>query len=250
MRIINHSYNNTIDIVFDTFKHQYSVDGEVIPGCTSVLGILSKPALLYWSANMASDYWKENIKPGESYDELQLDSIWQRAKKAHTQKKTDSATLGSFVHKWAEDYINGKDPGVPINEQMKGSVERWMKWGKDHDVKFLLSEQLVFSKSLKYAGTTDFICKIDGKMWLGDIKTSNAIYDEYLAQTAAYLHARTEEYPQEKYEGVVIVRVGKEDGELETVTKKTEELELYFNLFKSCLSTYNSLKAIEAISGK
>ena len=250
MRIINHTYNNTIDVVYESFKHQYSVDGEVIPVVTSILDVLSKPALMYWAANMAADYWKENIAPGKSYDELQLDAIWQRSKKAHTQKKTDSATLGSFVHKWVEDYINGKDPGVPVNEQMRGATERWLAWVKKHDVKFLLSEQLVYSKKHRYAGTTDFICKIDGEMWLGDIKTSSAVYDTYIAQAASYLNARVEEYPKEKYVGVVIVRVGKEDGELETVTKTVKELDPYFRLFVNCLSTYRSLKELESLSGK
>lgn len=243
-------YNNTIDVIFESFRHQYTVDGEVIPGSTSVLGVLNKPALLYWAANMASDYWRDNVKPGVALDEIEIDSLWQRAKKAHTQKKTDSASLGSFVHKWVEDYINGKNPESPVNPEMKGATDRFLSWVKDHKVEFLLSEQLVYSKKYKYAGTTDFVCKIDGKLWLGDLKTSNAIYDEYLAQTASYLNARIEEFPSEIYEGVVIVRVGKEDAELETLTKKTAEMEPYYRWFINCLSTYRSLKEIESISGK
>lgn len=248
MKIINHTYNNTVDITFDTMKHQYSVDGKVIPGCTTVLGIMAKPALLYWAANMASDYWKDNIKPGIPLDEIEIDSLWNRAKRAHTQKKVDSAALGSFVHKWCEEHIKGLNPELPVNEQMRGAVERFLKWESEHKVKFLLSEQLVYSKECGYAGTTDFICEIDGKMWLGDIKTSNGIYDEYFAQTAAYLYARTEEFPSEVYEGVVIVRVGKEDGEVEVARKTTTELRPYYELFINCLSTYGSLKEIELLN--
>lgn len=247
MKITNHLYGGTVDIVFESFRHQYTCEGRVIPGCTTALGILSKPALLYWAANMASDYWRDNIKPGQSLDEIQIDQLWQRAKKAHTQKKTDSASLGSFVHKWVEEYIKGTNPELPINPEMRGSVQKFLDWVKEHKVEFLLSEQLVFSKEYEYAGTTDFICKIDGKLWLGDLKTSNGIYDEYVAQCASYLNARVEEFPGEAYSGIIIVRVGKDDAELETLTKETGDLDPYFRLFLNCLATYRSLKEIEEI---
>lgn len=250
MKITNHVYGGKVDLIFDTFKHQYSVDGEIIPGVTTVLGVLSKPQLMYWAANCAADYFKENIKPGVALDELEIDSLWQRAKKAHTQKKTDAGSLGSFVHHWVEDYINGKKPEMPINADMRGAVERFLEWEKKHQVKFLLSEQPIYSQSKRYAGTTDFICQIDGKMWLGDLKTSNAVYSEYISQASAYLNARVEEFPSEVYAGAVIVRVGKEDGEVEVVTKDYNELYPYYDLFISCLSTYNALKKVESISGK
>lgn len=244
-KIINHAYNNSVDITFDTMRHQYSVDGKVIPGSTSVLSILNKPALLYWSANMASDYWKDNVKPGIALDEMQIDSIYNRAKRAHTQKKTDSATLGSYVHKFVEDYIKGHNPELPFNDDMRGACERFLSWVKEHNVQFLLSEQLVFSKSNLYAGTADFICKIDGKMYLGDLKTSSGIWDEYWMQTSSYLWARTEEFNTEEYAGVIIVRVGKTEGDFETAIKTKEEIKPYYDVFLNCLATYRSLKVIE-----
>lgn len=244
MKIVNRMYNGEVELVFDTTRHQYSYNGEIIPGSTSVLGILAKPALIFWSANMASDYFKSQITPGVALDEMQIDAIWQQAKKAHTQKKNDSATLGSFVHKFIEQYIKGENPAIPTNTEIKGAVERFFSWVKEHDVKFLSSEQAVFSKQYKYAGTADFMCKIDGKLWLGDVKTSSGIFDEYWAQTASYLEARTEEF-NEGYEGVVIVRVGKTDGDLEVKTKTRQELFPYFDLFLNCVGTYKALKHLE-----
>lgn len=242
-------YDGKITMTFDTFKHQYTVDGQVIPGVTSVLGILGKPALMYWAANCAADYFKENITPGVALDELQIDSIWNRAKKAHTQKKTDAGTLGSFVHRWVEDYINGKAPEMPVNPEMRGSVQRFLDWEKAHKVKFLLSEQPIYSPSRGFAGTTDFVCMIDGKMWLGDLKTSSGIYSEYFSQTSAYLNARIEEYPSEDFAGAVVVRVGKTDGEIEVAQKSYVELFPYYELFLSCLDAYKAMKKIEEISG-
>lgn len=245
MRITNHSYNGTETVIFDSIRHQYTWNDKVIPGSTTVLSILNKPALMYWSANCAADYWKDNVKPGVALDELQIDAIYTRSKKAHTQKKTDSATLGSFVHHFVEQYIRGENPELPINPEMRGSCERFLNWVKEHNVKFLLSEQLVFSKSKLFAGTTDFICEIDAKLWIGDLKTSSGVWDEMLMQVSSYLNARHEEFNSEMYSGAIIVRVGKTDGDFETVSKTTEELKPYYDVFLNCLSTYNSLKLIE-----
>lgn len=247
MSIIKNSmYKGSVELVFDIYKHRYTWNDEVIPGSTSVLGILAKPALIFWSANMAADYFKSQITPGKALDEMEIDAIWQQAKKAHTQKKNDSATLGTFVHKFIEQYIKGENPSLPSNSDIRGAVERFFSWVEQHHVEFLSSEQAVFSKQYKYAGTADFMCKIDGKLWLGDIKTSAGIYDEYWMQTSSYLEARTEEF-NEGYEGVVIVRVGKTDGDLEVKMKTRQELFPYFDLFLNCLGTYNAMKKLEAI---
>lgn len=245
MRIVNHAYNNSVEVVFDTSKHQYTYNGQVIPGATTILGVLSKPALIFWASNMASDYFKSQIVPGVALDEVEIERIWQQARKAHTQKKLDSATLGSMVHKYVEQYIKGENPPMPVNPEMKGACERFLQWVQDHQVKFLVSEQMVFSKKHLYAGTTDFICKIDGRLWIGDLKTSQSVYSEYFAQTSAYLEARTEEFPTEKFDGAVIVRVGKEDGDFEAVSKTREELAPHFELFLNCLAVYKSLKKLE-----
>jgi len=82
-------------------------------------------------------------------------------------------------------------------------------------------------------------------LWLGDLKTSSAIYDEYYAQAVSYLYARQEEFKNENYNGIVIVRVGKEDGDFEASTRTLKQLTPYYDLFLNCLATYRSLKVIE-----
>lgn len=249
-KIINKMYGGEVELVFDNLAHRYSVDGETVPGSTTCLGILAKPALTYWAANMAADYWKSNIKPGVSLDEIEIDNIWKASKKAHTQKKDESASLGTMVHQFVEDYIKGKNPELAVNPEMRGAEEKFLKWVEDHKVKFVLAEQPIYSRKFKYAGTLDFICVIDGNLWLGDLKTSNAIYDEYISQTASYRSARLEEFPTENYMGVVIVRVGKDEAEIEVKTMLSGELEPYFELFLNCLGTYKALNNVKSLSEK
>lgn len=222
MQIKTSLYNGEVEMVFDTFRHTYTVTDEKngvfekrFPSATTANGIIAKPQLIYWAANMTADTIKEQLEPGKSYDEVELDAIIEAGRRAHNQRKREAGSMGTLVHKWVEEYIKGGNPAQPINKQIQTSIAKFMAWKEKHDVKFLLSEQQVYSRKYGYTGTLDFICTIDGKMYIGDLKTTSGIYPEMLMQTAAYRFARTEEFPSEKYVGQIIVRVGKDDGALE-----------------------------------
>lgn len=222
MQIKTKLYKGKVELLFDSFRHSYTVtdlENNIIeerrPSATTVLAIIAKPQLIYWAANMTADSIKSQLSPGVAYDELQLEAIVETGRKAHTQRKVEAGTMGTFVHRWVEDYIKGENPARPVNPQLAIAVDKFMGWVETHKVKFLLSEQQVFSRKYGYTGTLDFICMIDGKMYIGDLKTTSGIYPEMLIQTSAYRFARTEEFPEEKYSGQVIVRVGKDDGALE-----------------------------------
>lgn len=236
-------YGGEVTLQFESLMHKYTLAGKSIPSVTTIISATEpKPALLYWAANMASDWWKEHITPGKGYDEIQLETIWKEAKKAHTIKKEDAASIGSLTHKFVEDYVNGKKPGLPYNEISKGACERFMDWVKENKVQFLSSEQPIYSRKWGYCGTADFFCVIDGKLYLGDLKTSNALYDSYSEQVFAYQQARKEEYPTEMFSGCVIVRVGKEDSSFETKFITQEEGVKYLDTFNCRVELYKALQ--------
>jgi len=234
----NKLYEGSVQMLFDSNRHRYTFNDEIIPTVTGILGIIAKPALINWSANTAVESIQSSIEPGKSYDEIELHTIFEAGRKAHFQKKVDAGNLGSFVHKWVEQYIKGENPTMPVNEELQDSIRRFLTWVEKKQVKFLASEQVVFSKRYKYAGTFDFICTRGGKpdLYMGDLKTSNGIYDEYLLQTAAYRYARCEEFPEEKYTGQLIIRVGKE-GELEAAVVRDEKA--YRTMFRGFLAAQN-----------
>lgn len=240
-------YNGEVKLLFEKYGHKYSVDGKKVRSVTQALSIIAKPALVNWAARMAIDHVSEQIEPGKSYDEIQLMTIFEEGKKAHYKKKVDAGNLGSFVHNWVEDYINGKNPTMPTNKGLREAVERFLEWQKAHNVKFLLSEQQVYSRKYNYTGTLDFICIIDGKMYIGDLKTSSGIYPEMLIQTAAYRFAREEEYPKEKYAGQVIVKVGKEDGSLEVAVIRDNKW--YAKMFMAFVAALKLSESMEIVKG-
>lgn len=243
MKVINTMYGGQVELIFEDYKHRYTWNGKEVFGVTSVLQTIAKPALLYWSANMAADYFKENVKPGVAYDEIQLETIWKLAKKAHTAKKEEAGSIGHLVHDFVDKYCKGEEPMMPINEKAIGGINRFLQWVKEHNVKFLSNEQACFSKKYNYAGTIDGICQIDGKLYIFDLKTSNSIYDTYLIQVAAYRQARNEEYPLEMYSGCVILKVGKEEGDLEFLTFKDKKC--YLDSFLYALGLTKSLAKVK-----
>lgn len=243
MKVVNKMFDGKVELVFDTLRHQYMVDGKVLPGSTSVLGIVAKNALTFWAANCASDYFKSKIAPGEVYDEVYLDEVYRNSKKAHTQIKDNAASVGGITHKWVQDYIENKNPELPFNEQVCGAVNRFLTWQKDNDVKFLLSEQPCLSLKHQFAGTLDFICKIKGKLYIGDLKTNNGMYYNSMgSQCASYMLCREEEYG-EKYAGFVVCRVGKTDGEFEAWM--CEDVKLFKDNFLNALALYKSEEKIK-----
>jgi hypothetical protein len=240
-------YNNTLELNFDSVIHTYKVGEKIIPSVTGIVGVVNKPAILYWGINMAIESVRTSIKPGVALDEMEIESMLDTAKKAHRVKTDHAANLGTKIHAWIEEFINwklkqGDKPQVPVNKQMQMAVNSFLKWVKEHKVEFLSTETKIYSKKYEYAGTMDFEAMIDGKLVLGDIKTSSGIWPEMRFQTAAYMQARQEEVGLE-YDHRLIVRIGKDKPEVEI--QKLLEFEKDFGAFLGCLKLYNRLRELD-----
>ncbi len=244
MQIKTKLYGGEVELLFDSFKHLYTFNNKKVTSVTQALSIINKPALVAWAANSAIEYVSTQIEAGKQYDELQLQAIFEAGRKNHYNKKQEAGNLGTFVHKWVEDYIKGNNPAMPVNVELQDSIKKFLGWVEKHKVTFLLSEQQIFSRKYNYTGTLDFICKIEGEMYVGDLKTSSGIYPEYLIQTAAYRFARVEEYPDEKYKGQLIVRVGK-DGSFEFAVMRDDVW--YSKMFVAFMAALKLQESMENI---
>lgn len=222
---------------FDEKKHAYTWAGKFVPGVTTILSCINKPALVQWSAGMASDYWRNAVKT-----RTDLDAIHKEAKSAHRKKVSEAADIGSNVHEYAEMFFKKKDTPFLKTDQAKRGVEAFHKWMDAHKIEILSSERRVFSKEFYYAGTCDFVAKIDGVMGVGDIKTSSGIYPEMRLQTAAYQHALEEEKGI-KFPVRWIIRFDKKDGNFEA--KSFYNFDLDFSGFRAALDLHRSLKSME-----
>lgn len=228
---------------FKEGSHRYYLDGKQMTGCTTVLGMIAKPALIGWSAKMASEYVRENLK-----DLKDLNEVCDKAKSAHRTKRDDAAKKGTDVHAEIEGLINdviaNSDGTFYGGGNLNKQVNHFIKWAIKNKVKFLESEKRVYSEKYFVAGTYDFKCEIDGKVYLGDIKTSSGIYDRTpLAQCAAYQMMELEREPENRIDGRLVINIKKtgvfnEDKDVYV----SEHYEDDLSIFLSALELYRQLK--------
>lgn len=158
---------NTKQITFTDNRFYSTENGAHVPSVTTILQAYPKDAHFY--------QWLKQV--GEDADTI----------------RDEAGRRGSIVHKLTEEY----DAGMEINLlNTDGNIgfklsewsmfERYVQFRKSHDFKVLLSEVNIVDPKLGYAGTVDRVIEYNGKNILVDIKTSNAIHDQYWLQLAAY----------------------------------------------------------------
>lgn len=249
-------YDKSVELEFNDDKHHYTVawlheiykkfydikNGDTLDGVTSVLQIIAKPALIYWSANKAAEFIDKYLPVGKTLDELEKKKLVDGCKTAHRTLKTDAGDLGSMLHELIEKFIKKEPYQEPVNAILKKSFEQFKAWAVEHKVEFKSSERRILSLKYKYAGTLDITAKVDGVNCIIDLKTSSGIWDEYFLQCAAYKAALEEEFPDANVEKVIIVRCGK-DGEFEV--KETSDHEKNFEAFLAALTLHRRMKEMK-----
>lgn len=167
--------------------HSYILDGEKVPGVTTLIGNgFPKSGLINWAADTvaahAVDYWDElaELTPSERL---------KRLSKAHTAARDAAGVRGTRVHKLAEPLSLGEEVDVP--EELAGHVEACVKFLDEWDVQPLFVERPVFSRTHRYGGSPDLVARLrDGKTWLLDWKTNaKGPYGDMAFQLAAYRFA-------------------------------------------------------------
>lgn len=206
--MITKLYDGTIDVNFKESSHRYQVNGEYKIGCTTILGILNKEGLLQWAANMAVQAMLDGETPED-------------AKKAYARKRDKAGDTGTKVHSWIENHLQGHD--LPIDKDMRPSVNAFLKWERENDIEVLEQERIVYSKEHDYCGTVDLVFNMNGKRYVADFKTSDTDKEwkkyytgrrrprnEHLLQCALYDQALTEELgtPADAYMVIYITKEG------------------------------------------
>jgi len=236
-------YKGTITLKFEPERHIYTIDGKKTEGVTGVCGVIAKPALMYWAVNQAIARLQKTLKPGKAYDELEIKKLLENAKQIHRAKTTEAGDIGTLVHNAVEVYAKTGKITRLFNLKAKTSFAKFVEWAKKHNVEFIENERKIYSKKYGYAGTMDFYCKISGKFFVGDTKTSSGIYDEMWLQTSAYQQAYQEETGA-KVDGQIIVRVGK-DGSIQV--KESYDYEKNVVAFNGALLLYRRMQEFKDI---
>ncbi|MEO5635408.1 MAG: hypothetical protein ABIR14_02380 [Candidatus Paceibacterota bacterium] len=200
-------YKGKCKVKFYPNSHRYIVNGKPTSGSvTGILGMYDKSgALLPWAVELSVNFLRDKFIKGEKFTEEDFFD----AEEQHTIKKKQAADIGTLVHDWIEKHILGEKPPMPEIREAQIGVNAFLEWITDNKVKFISTERAIYSRKHDYIGKMDIEAKVNGKLTLIDIKTSNGIYNTYNMQTAAYVMADQEESGK-KYHGRWIIRLAKE----------------------------------------
>jgi hypothetical protein len=255
MKIEYHD-GDVVEMLFDEKLHSYKVGDEVIPNATKILDIISKPALVPWALKVGADWLEKNFfydedasskKTSVYKSRMALEPLLKGIKSAYRSKSRDALNIGSLTHEWVEGAINwkidgGEIPMMPQQEEAVNAIRAFQGWVGENVVEWLSSEEKIFHRKYKYAGTVDARAVINGEYCVIDWKTSKRVYPEYHLQVAAYAKA-IEDIHGKPVDATYILRCDKETGKFEAV--RSTEIDENFQAFMAAKTLYQRMKKIK-----
>lgn len=198
-----------------THQRYYNKAGVLVPGVTTVLGVLNKPALVPWANGLGLN----GINVKDYVDVLaEIGKIGHDLICCHNSGKT-------FLGDASEDLI----------DKAENCFLSYLSWEKQHKIEPILCEAALVSEEFGFGGTIDMLANVDGVPTIVDYKTGRAIYPEHIYQVAAYKQLLIEN--GYVVQAVRILQIGRSEDEgfsEKVVTDSSREWEL----FKHALAIY------------
>lgn len=160
----------------------YEIDGEKVPGVTTILSRFKESgALMFWA-------WKQGTE-GKDFRET----------------KQSAADAGTLAHDLVEHDIYGQDfdtstYSAETISKARGAFSAYLEWKQQTSLTIAEAEMPLLSRVHRFGGTLDAIF-VQGKLAMGDWKTSNGIYADYLLQLSAYQILWEENFPHRPITG-------------------------------------------------
>lgn len=278
-------YDNSVVLRFSPSKWLYlweKEDGTLTPidGVTNTLKIVDKSAaLIGWSTRLfletairlSHQFRRGNFIEAEWDDYV---SMLRFAKDEHKRVLEAAGDTGHSAHAFVESLVKATMADdesrrleilakFPLDDRATNAAVAAVAFFADHNVRYITAEQRVFSREWLVAGTLDGDILIDScdraecpcqkyapfkdKRVCLDLKTSNQIVATYFAQAAFYRKAKTEEFVDVKFDGTVILRLGKDDAsEFEPWFMMGDELQAkHLSFFKRALDLKQIVVEVE-----
>lgn len=284
--LIHWGYDPPVRLYFVPSKWLYLREtdaGLLVPihGTTSTLRVVDKPQLIPWAVKQAVTRAYSILVTqhgrGDGFVELTAEDLLEALTEAKKEPDTilnAAADTGHSAHHWVEDLIDATLSDnenrrlellakTPEDERATNAVVAALVFFAEHRVRFIASEQRVYSRELDCAGTLDGDILMDScsdpacgcqvrapfvdlRMCL-DMKTSNHIANTYPSQAAFYRHAKCSEFPDVKFDGTVILRMGKDDASVVEpwMFFGDESYQRHLTFFKNALALKKSVTEVE-----
>jgi hypothetical protein len=185
----------------------YNAAGDKLPGTTTIIGRFRESGgLVQWA-----------YKSGREHERLVAQG---KDAPRHLYDVVDEAALaGNIAHDMIEASILGKELPAPgdnheVFKRASNAYAQFLEWREQSRIEIVATERAYVSERHQFGGTVDAIGR-DGKgrIVLLDWKTSNAVYQDYLIQLAAYALLLEECAPEWTPQGFHLLRVAKESAD-------------------------------------
>jgi hypothetical protein len=158
-------------------------DGTVVPSVTTIISrFKDSGGLIHWA-------WSEGA-----------------AGRDYRATRDAAANAGTLAHQMVEADIRGHAWQAPTGTDMdvlrraEGAVGNYREWARQTNLSVVETERRMVSEKHRFGGTLDAML-ISGRLSLGDWKTSDGVYQDYLIQLAAYGLLWQENEPERPIDG-------------------------------------------------
>lgn len=223
-------------------RRRYLVNGQPVPSVTQILGVLDKPALVWWGMRVGVEGACQ-LQAAQSLPENPEEAVKALTARKLTVNhvKTRAATRGTSLHDALEAYMRDGTVPMPAGfpEEDRGYVRALAKAMLDLNPVPLAMEVVVGSAAHGFGGRYDLLCELDGMKVRLDLKTGKRVYETAHLQLAAYELAALE-MGESRSDYQAILRLG-EDGSFEFVVCRADPAE--FLAVKAAFDAVTGLRA-------
>ena len=186
-----HGLDKGVDTLMPHPKGGYKLkDGTRVPGVTTIISrFKDSGGLLHWA-----------FAQGQAAERGEISNLYD--------KRDEAAEAGTLAHSMVEAHINGtampdlsKYP-KEIAKHANQGYSNFVQWSTTNSISIVHQEEELVSEVYQFGGSPDAI-GIDAqhRFCIIDWKTSNAIYQDYLIQIAAYRVLWEENHPDKPITG-------------------------------------------------
>lgn len=194
------------------------------PGVTSIVGMLPKPFLQRWNANMAADLAVDSLDFIKQMAERDREGAKKYIAGAAFRYTSRRAKVGSAAHDLFERMIRGQYVGT-VHPDLVPYQRHFAEFLDSVQPELVRAEDVAWSDTHAYAGSFDAMLRLkldergkpdpagDEALVIADWKTSKGTYPDVALQMAAYAHADKvispdgSEAPMPEFDGAVVLHI-------------------------------------------
>lgn len=139
--------------------HRYTIDDKKAIGVTTLIkGGRPTPELVPWAAREVAEYVADNLDVVYAMAGMGRDSIVNALRAIPNTVRNNAGKRGTLVHKLGEQLAEGAEVEVP--EELEAHVDSYLLFLDEWQVRPVLTEAVVGSRTWGYAGTTDLVADV------------------------------------------------------------------------------------------